>query len=213
MPKALEAMLQAYSATLPPERNHLLHRYRIVDVVRKVVGVGSVGTSCWVILLQGEGPDDPLFLQVKEAGPSVLAEHLTRGRAVANQGERVVTGQRLIQGSPDIFLGWGKGADSRRSDFYVRQLADMKGGLDLVENDRSSVGQLRSYCALCGWALALAHAESGNAALISGYAGRGDALARAVGTFALAYADQTGQDHAALLSAIRSGRIQAMQAV
>jgi Uncharacterized protein conserved in bacteria (DUF2252) len=129
-----------------------------------------------MILLEGEGAGNPMFLQVKEAQPSVLAGFMPDARLFASEGERVVVGQRLIQGSPNIFLGWGRGVAGRARDFYVRQLADMKGSLDIVENDRSTLAQLASYAALCGWALALAHAKSGDAALIAGYCGRGDAL-------------------------------------
>lgn len=211
--QALDAMLTQYRASLPLERDQLLNRYRIVDVVRKVVGVGSVGTGCWVILLEGEGPGDPLFLQVKEAQPSVLAEFMPETKRFDNQGTRVVTGQRLIQGSPDIFLGWGRTSGKKPRDFYVRQLADMKGSLDILENDRETLAQLSAYAALCGRALALAHAKSGDAALISGYCGIGEALPLALGKFAMAYADQTEKDHETLCAAVRAGRIQTIQEI
>jgi uncharacterized protein (DUF2252 family) len=209
VPRALDAMLADYQASLPDDRDLMLRRFRIVDVVRKVVGVGSVGTSCWVLLMEGEGADDPLFLQVKEAAPSVLAEFLPGRSVAANQGARVVMGQRLIQGSPDIFLGWGRSRSARATDFYVRQLADMKGSLDLVANDRGSVSHITAYCQLCGWALALAHAKSGDAAVVAGYIGRSDALADALGRFAMAYADRTEADHAGLIAAIRANRVRA----
>lgn len=204
VPVALEALLRDYIFSLSPDRVTLLRRYRIRDVVRKVVGVGSVGTGCWVILLQGTDADDPLFLQIKEAGPSVLAPYATTAFDFDNDGLRVVTGQRMIQGSPDIFLGWGHSPGVAR-DYYVRQLADMKGSFDLVENDRRGIGHLMAYCRLCGWALALAHAKSGDAAMIAGYCGRGDALPEAIGAFAGSYARQNQADYGRLMDAIRAG--------
>ena len=199
---ALDRMLQSYIASLGLDRRVLLARYRIVDVVRKVVGVGSVGTACWVVMLQGIDGDDPLFLQVKEAQASVLAPHVAHDFPFANQGQRVVVGQRLTQGSPDIFLGWGE-ADGK--DLYVRQLADMKGGIKFTEGE---VGDgFVEYCGLCGWALALAHAKSGDPAMIAGYCGRSAELDEAIGKFAMAYLKQTERDHDALAAARRSGRI------
>lgn len=208
MTKALETMLRSYLASLPEDRRRLLSRYRIVDVARKVVGVGSVGTSCWVVLLEEYGAGSPLFLQIKEARESVLACHLGSRRSIQQQGRRVVIGQRMIQGSPDIFLGWGPvNAANGSRHYYVRQLADMKGGLNLSEGDRQALGGLSRYCALCGWALALAHAKSGDAAMISGYCGTGDALPDAIGKFSLAYLEQTERDHGALKAAARRGRV------
>lgn len=206
--EALEAMLRCYLASLPEDRRRLLSRYRIVDVARKVVGIGSVGTSCWVVLLEEQGADSPLFLQIKEARESVLAGYLDGRRTIKQQGRRVVIGQRMIQGSPDIFLGWGpvKPANGSRH-YYVRQLADMKGGLNFNEGDREALGGLSRYCALCGWALALAHAKSGDASMISGYCGTGDSLPDAIGKFSLAYLEQTERDHGALEAAARRGRI------
>jgi len=200
---ALDRMLQSYTASLGLDRRILLARYRIVDVVRKVVGVGSVGTACWVVMLQGVDADDPLFLQVKEAQASVLAPHVAHDFPFANQGNRVVVGQRLTQGSPDIFLGWGE-ADGK--DIYIRQLADMKGSISFTEGDGKLEGFVE-YCGLCGWALALAHAKSGDPAMIAGYCGRSEALDAAIGKFALAYLKQTERDHAALAAARRAGRI------
>ncbi len=143
MTEALETMLRSYLASLPEDRRRLLSRYRIVDVARKVVGVGSVGTSCWVVLLEEQGADSPLFLQIKEARESVLARHLDSKRSIKQQGRRVVIGQRMIQGSPDIFLGWGPVNSVNGSrHYYVRQLADMKGGLRLNEGDREALGGL-----------------------------------------------------------------------
>lgn len=209
LPVALDALLRAYIPTLQKDRAFLLSHYRIVDIVRKIVGVGSVGTNCWVIYFEGADEADPLFLQVKEASASVLAPHVSTSRTWENQGQRVVVGQRFIQGSPDIFLGWGRGPGERGRDFYVRQLADMKGSFEIAENDRTGLADLEPYARLCGWALALAHAKSGHAAKIAGYCGKSDAVADALGRFALKYADQTEADHARLTAAISSGRIAA----
>ncbi|HTN70589.1 MAG TPA: DUF2252 domain-containing protein [Methylomirabilota bacterium] len=201
--EALGLFLEAYLDSLPHDRRQLLERYRIIDVAHKIVGVGSVGTRCWVILLRGAGEDDPLFLQVKEAQPSVLARYFPVKPAYSNHGHRVVVGQHLIQGSPDIFLGWGE-VDGVH--FYVRQLRDMKGGTE-IEPGKSKPANLIEYCGLCGWALALAHAKSGDAAAISGYIGKSDALEDALATFAARYADVTERDHAAMAKQARAGRI------
>ena len=196
-------MLRAYLASLPEDRKRLLARYRIVDVARKTVGVGSVGTSCWVVFLQGLDADDPLFLQVKEAGPSVLAAYVKTKLNIEHQGRRVVVGQRLTQGSPDIFLGWG---EVKQRQFFVRQLADMKGSARFDGGEESLEG-FEPYCEICGWALALAHAKSGDPAVIAGYCGKSDELDEAMGRFALAYQAQTEADHEALGRAAKSGRI------
>jgi uncharacterized protein (DUF2252 family) len=209
VPVALDELLGGYIASLPKDRAYLLSRYRIVDIVRKIVGVGSVGTSCWVVYLEGRDEDDPLFLQLKEAVPSVLAAYVSTDRDWENEGHRVVIGQRFIQGSPDIFLGWGRSAGTRSRDFYVRQLADMKGSFELAENDRAGLSGLGPYAELCGWSLALAHAKTGQAALIAGYCGNSDAVPDALGNFALRYAGQTDADHDRLLTAIRSGSVSA----
>ena len=169
------------------------------------MGVGSVGTACWVILLQGFDSDDPLFLQVKQAEPSVLAPYVDYKLPFDNQGRRVVVGQRMTQGSPDIFLGWCE-ADGKH--LYIRQLADMKGGMDFEEGNRDQLAAFAEYCGLCGWALALAHAKSGSAAQIAGYCGNSSELDDALADFALAYARQTDKDHHALQQAKRTGRIQ-----
>jgi uncharacterized protein (DUF2252 family) len=200
---ALDRFLRAYIDSLSYDRKLLLSRYRIIDVARKVVGVGSVGTECWMILLQGASEDDPLFLQFKEAKPSVLAPYIDLKLPFDDQGHRVVFGQRLIQGSPDIFLGWG---EVEGAQFYIRQLADMKGGATL-----DHIELLPDYCRVCGWALALAHAKSGDAAMIAGYCGKSDALDDAFAKFAISYARQTEQDHAALMYAKRIGRIKAAE--
>jgi uncharacterized protein (DUF2252 family) len=204
---ALTALVEGYFASLGGDRRFLLSRYRIVDIAHKVVGVGSVGLRCWVIYLEGKDRNDPLFLQVKEAQPSVLApyaETLCGYRLPdQHQGHRVVIGQRLIQGSPDIFLGWG---ELEGVHYYVRQLRDMKGGIKL-EPDKFAAKALPDYGSLCGWALALAHAKSGDAAMLSGYVGTSDALADALVAYGQAYADQTERDHEALVLAAKQGRI------
>jgi len=200
--EGINVFLDAYLDSLAPEKRLLLSRYRVVDVARKVVGVGSVGTRCWMIYMQGASQDDPLFLQIKEAQESVLAPYW-KAPAYPNQGLRVVIGQRLLQGSPDIFLGWGF-ANGRH--FYVRQLRDMKGSAEL-EIGVTKPSYLVALCAACGWALALAHAKSGDAAAISGYIGKSDAFADALVRFGEAYADQTEIDHAIMAEAAERGEI------
>jgi len=205
--EAIGHCLAHYLDSLAPERRLLLSRYRIVDAAQKVVGVGSVGTRCWVVLMQGRDEDDPLFLQLKEAQPSVLApfvDEVDPAHAPANQGERVVRGQRLIQGSPDIFLGWG---EIDGVHFYIRQLRDMKGGVDLAPSV-TSPGGLIEYCRLCGWALALAHAKSGDAATIGGYLGKSDVFDGAVVAFAETYAAQTRVDHERFTEAAKQGLVE-----
>jgi uncharacterized protein (DUF2252 family) len=198
----LDRLLHGYIDSMPYDRKVLLSRYQLVDFARKLGGVGSVGTRCWILLLQGIDDDDPLFLQIKEAEPSVLAPYVGIKLPFDHQGRRVVLGQRLTQGSPDIFLGWAR-ADER--DFYVRQLSELKGGAALEDLDTF----LPDYCGMCGWALALAHAKSGDAARIAGYCGKSDALDEAIGKFAMSYAKQTEQDYEALVKAKRAGRIKA----
>ena len=195
--------LADYRESLSDERRVLLDRYRLEDCALKVVGIGSVGTRCYIGLLFSED-GHPLILQFKEAVRSVLEPH-AGASAYDNQGQRVVVGQRLLQSSSDIFLGWVRGR--RGHDFFVRQLRDMKMSMPV---DGFSAVQLRRYARICGWTLARAHAKSGDAATISGYLGKGDAFDRALGEFALAYADQTRKDHAALVKAIRSGRVKAL---
>jgi len=199
--EAVGRMMERYLESVPDDRRPLLARYRVMDVARKVVGVGSVGTRCWVILLTGNGSDDPLFLQYKEAQSSVLAPYFT-GTSWKCEGQRVVVGQRTIQGAPDIFLGWG--IEKGGTHFYMRQLRDMKGG---AEFNPKRVRTLPDYCKLCGWALALAHAKSGDPAAIAGYLGRKDSMDEAVAGFATAYAKQTERDHEALARAAREKRI------
>ena len=202
--EAINLFLEAYFRTLAPDRQMLLERYSVLDVAHKVVGVGSVGTRCWVVLLQGRDTEDPLFLQIKEAQPSVLSPYAPAPLPTSgNQGERVVVGQRLIQGSPDIFLGWGE-VDGVH--FYVRQLRDMKGSIDLEPGGISTKGFVE-YCKLCGWALALAHAKSGDAAMLSGYIGKSGEFEDAIAQFSASCAEQTVQDHATMAAAARDGKI------
>jgi len=204
--EALGLFLESYFLSLADERKILLRNYRITDVVRKVVGVGSVGTRCWVVFLTGNHQDDPLFLQIKEAQPSVLEPYA--GKSIyTNQGQRVVIGQRLLQAAPDIFLGWGQVG----FHFYVRQLRDMKGGVEFDPN-KVKIENLDQYSSLCGWALALAHAKTGDAAMIAGYTGNSDELDHAMVNFAFAYADQTERDYNALIAAAQNGRIKVAEA-
>ena len=195
--------LSEYRQSLSDERRVLLDRYHLEDSALKVVGIGSVGTRCYIALLVSEG-DHPLMLQFKEAGRSVLEPYTDRS-PYDNQGQRVVMGQRLMQSSSDIFLGWAQGR--RGYDFYVRQLRDMKMSFPI---EGISAGQLKRYAEVCGWTLARAHAKSGDAVTISGYLGQGDNIDQAMRTFALAYADQTERDHAALVKAVRSGQVEAL---
>jgi uncharacterized protein (DUF2252 family) len=200
--EAVGLFLEQYLASLSADRRQLISRYQIVDVARKVVGVGSVGTRCWIGFMRGADEGDPLFLQVKEAQESVLAPYL-KGTKFDNQGHRVVTGQRLIQGSPDILLGWGF---TNNIDFYVRQLRDMKGSYEFDPNVVTRKG-MEIYCGLCGWALALAHAKSGDAAMIAGYLGKTDEIDEALTKFAFAYGEQNERDYAELQKAARTNRI------
>jgi uncharacterized protein (DUF2252 family) len=207
MTEFLKPLIENYLTSLGSDRRFLVSRYRLLDVARKVVGVGSVGTRCWVAYLEGNDQNDPLFLQIKEAQVSVLAPYVKEVGGDRpppdHQGQRVVMGQRLIQGSPDIFLGWG---ELNGTHYYIRQLRDMKGGVKL-EPDKFRVSALPNYCSLCGWALALAHAKSGDATMLAGYVGKNDALDDALVKFARAYAEQTIQDHEKLVAAAKQGRI------
>jgi uncharacterized protein (DUF2252 family) len=195
--------LEGYRLSLPDDRRALFDRYRLEDWAIKVVGIGSVGTRCLVgLFFSAEG--HPLLLQFKEACPSVLAPYA--GESVyQNQGQRVVMGQRLMQSSSDIFLGWTRGRQGYH--FFGRQLRDMKFSFPV---EGAAPKQLKRYAGLCGWTLARAHAKSGDAATISGYLGRTGNFDKAVGEFALAYADQTVRDHAALVTAVKTGRIKAL---
>jgi uncharacterized protein (DUF2252 family) len=203
----LHKVLQSYRSTLQYDRRILLEEFRLVDVARKVVGVGSVGTRAWIGLLLGRDSDDPLFLQLKEAQPSVL-EEFTGKSAVKSNGERVVNGQHLMQASSDIFLGWTSvtGIDGVVRDFYGRQLKDWKGSAEI----ELMVPQgMQLYARMCGWTLARAHARSGDRIAVGAYMGSGDTFDRAVADFAEAYADQNERDYKALIDAVASGRIEA----
>jgi hypothetical protein len=204
----LETSLRDYQRTLQHNRRHLLNSYRIVDMAHKVVGVGSVGTRCWIVLLLGRDSSDPLFMQIKEAGASVLEPYAGRRRAI-NQGRRVVEGQQLMQAASDVFLGWirvEQDVDGRRRDYYIRQLWDAKAS---VRFDTMSASELADYAAVCGWTLARGHARSGDPAALSEAIGRGDGFDREMARFAKAYAAQNEADHAALLAAVDSGRVPA----
>jgi uncharacterized protein (DUF2252 family) len=198
---ALEQFFEAYRATLAENRREFLERYRFVDAALKVVGVGSVGTRCAIVVLEGRDASDPLILQVKEATSSVMEPFLPAS-AHANHGERVVVGQRRMQATPDILLGWTRGPAGR--DFYFRQLWDMKGSVDTTTLEAPG---LAFYGGACGWALARAHARSGDAVAIAAYLGTSDAFDGAIADFAEAYADQNTRDHSAYLAAIEAGRV------
>jgi uncharacterized protein (DUF2252 family) len=204
----LNQLISGYRRTLETDRRYLLEQYEYADMARKVVGVGSVGTRCWIVLLLGRDTDDPLFLQVKEAEDSVLSRFVGSSR-YANQGQRVVAGQRLMQASSDIFLGWQHieaGLDNRPRDFYVRQLRDWKFSVDIT----SAIPRgMRVYGELCGWTLARAHARSGDRIAIAAYLGGSDTFEQAIMSFASDYADQNELDHQALVEAADSGRITA----
>ncbi|MCX4695691.1 DUF2252 domain-containing protein [Streptomyces sp. NBC_01408] len=205
--RQFRGLIERYGVTLPSDRRHLLADYQLADVARKVVGVGSVGTRCWIFLLLGRNGGDPLFLQAKEADTSVLAEHVGASQ-YRNQGERVVAGQRLMQATSDMFLGWERveGIDGKRRDFYVRQLRDWKG---IAMPETMSPRQLETFGGVCGITLARAHARSGDRIAIASYLGGGDSFDRALVTFAEAYADQNESDHQALVDAVRAGRLPA----
>jgi hypothetical protein len=198
---ALEKVFVDYRATMPAHRRDILERYRFVDFALKVVGVGSVGTRCFVLVLEGRDENDPLILQAKEATASVLEPYLEVSQH-ANHGQRVVVGQQLMQATSDIFLGWTKGPVGR--DFYLRQLWDMKGSVDTTGLQPVGLG---FYGGLCGWSLARAHARTGDAVAISAYLGTSDRFDGAIADFAETYADVNERDHAAYLAAIEEGRV------
>ncbi len=205
----LRRAIAQYLETLQADRREVLRRYYFGDFARKVVGVGSVGTECFVLLLLGDRDDEPLFLQLKEAQESVLAPFAGLSE-YQHQGERVVRGQRMTQAAADVFLGWTKGIpiDGKRSrDYYVRQLRDMKGSMDVPSMDPEQLGY---YGRLCGWALARGHARTGRASLIFGYLGGGKDFDNAIADFALAYADQNEKDYQLLVDAVASGRVHAV---
>jgi len=204
----VERILGSYHASLPDDRQVLLSQYRVVDFARKVVGVGSVGTRCYVALLLGIDEGDPIFLQIKEAQPSVLEKYLAP-TPYANHGRRVVEGQRMVQATPDIFLGWQQmeGEDGEVRDFYVRQLHDQKASVELESLDPIL---LEAYARVCGRALARAHARSGYRFVLAGYLGKGNVFVETLASFAFSYAQQNAADHAKLVQAIRAGRIAAI---
>lgn len=199
----VRAGLEAYRQSLSDERRVLFSRYRLEDFAMKVVGIGSVGTRCFVGLFFSE-ENNPLLLQFKEACSSVLESYAGESR-YDNHAQRVVMGQRLMQSSSDIFLGWARTSDSR--DFFVRQLRDMKVSISIED---MTLQRLLQFAELCGWTLSRAHARSGDAATISGYLGKSDSFDQAIGKFAMDYADQTERDHAALVEAVNSGRVKAI---
>ncbi len=206
LPETLKRLMRSYRATLQDDRLSLVERYRFVDIVLRVFGVGSVGTRCYLMLFDGSHPDDPLVIQVKEATASVLEPHLKQSRKTTG-GHRVVSGQRLMQSATDIFLGW---SSEGGHDFYVRQYRDMKGAAKL---DKMSPATLRDYAALCGWVLARAHARSGDAAMLSGYLGRSEAFDDALVQFAGAFADQNDRDFEKFQAAVKSGRLPAERGI
>jgi uncharacterized protein (DUF2252 family) len=197
-----------YRRTLQTDRRYLLEQFEFADMARKVVGVGSVGTRCWIVLMLGRDTSDPLFLQVKEAERSVL-EDFAGASEYANHGQRVVAGQRLMQAASDIFLGWQRthvDPDGRPHDFYVRQLRDGKSSADI---EAMTAAGMRAYGELCGWTLARAHARSGDRIAIAAYLGQSAVFDQAIAEFAAAYADQNERDHQALTAAVASGRVTA----
>ena len=202
---AIHQAFRAYRATLQSDRRHLLERFEIVDMARKVVGVGSVGTRAFIVLLQGRDERDPLFLQVKEATQSVLEDHLPKSRH--QPGSRVVHGQRMMQAASDIYLGWTKGYQEGRF-LYWRQLRDMKGSADV---ESMLPFGLTFYARQCGWTLARAHARSGDPVAISAYLGKSDKFDQAMTDFAGRYADQNERDYKAFMAAIKSGRLEAVE--
>jgi uncharacterized protein (DUF2252 family) len=205
--RMVRQQFRGYRATLDDARRHLLERFQLVDLARKVVGVGSVGTRAYIVLLQGRDQQDPLFLQVKEATASVLEDHLPKSR-YRPRGERVVRGQQLMQAASDIFLGWFSGPDGRH--YYWRQHRDMKGAATV---EAMSPRTLTAYANSCAWTLARAHARSGDPVAIAAYLGTSDQFDRAVTDFSQRYADQNERDYEAFVGAVRSGRLQALEGV
>jgi uncharacterized protein (DUF2252 family) len=208
----MQELLDQYTSSLEGDRRRLLERFSYADLARKVVGVGSVGTRCWILLLIGRDHGDPLFLQVKEAQPSVLVP-ISGESPFPNQGQRVVEGQRMMQAASDIFLGWIHSAntpDGVERDFYLRQLWDWKVS---IEPDQMEPEGMAIYARICAWTLARAHARSGDPVAIGAYVGSGEQLDRAMAKFAAAYADQNEADHRELLKAVRKKRLKATKGV
>jgi uncharacterized protein (DUF2252 family) len=206
--RAIHEQFRAYRASLRDDQRQLLERFELVDAARKVVGVGSVGTRAFIVLLQGRDQHDPLFLQVKEATSSVLEDPLPKSR-YKQHGERVVSGQRMMQAASDIFLGWTKGVDLNRH-YYWRQLRDMKGSADV---ESMAPVNLSFYAGICGWTLARAHARSGDPIAIARYLGGSDQFDRSITDFSQRYAEQNELDYQAFAKAIRSGRLEALEGV
>ena len=206
MERVIHEQFRRYRATLQDDRRHLLERFEVVDMARKVVGVGSVGTRAFIVLLQGRDQQDPLFLQVKEATASVLEDHLPKSR-YRQPGERVVQGQRMIQAASDIFLGWTKGAEANRY-LYWRQLRDMKGSAVI---EAMVPDGLVFYARICGQTLARAHARSGDPIALAAYLGKKDRFDQSITDFCERYADQNERDYQAFSEAVRSGRLQALE--
>jgi uncharacterized protein (DUF2252 family) len=204
----LHQQFRAYRSTLQDDRRQLLERFKVIDMARKVVGVGSVGTRAFILLLQGRDEQDPLFLQVKEATTSVLEDHLPKSR-FKQPGERVVQGQRMMQAASDIYLGWTKGVEADRW-LYWRQLRDMKGSADI---ESMIPFGMTFYARTCGWTLARAHARSGDPVAISAYLGKSDKFDQSITDFAERYADQNEQDYDEFAAAVRSGRLEALEGV
>ena len=209
--RSVLGVIRRYRSTLSNDRRHLLEGYRFVEVARKVVGVGSVGTRAWILLFLGRDSEDPLFLQAKEAEASVL-ERFVGSSKYRNHGERVVSGQRLMQAASDIFLGWQRmrELDGKEHDYYVRQLRDWKWSPDVR---RLPVSAMEVWGRLCAWTLAHAHARSGDCVATAAYQGQGDSFDRAMASFAEAYADQNERDYALFRKAVKTGRIQAVAGV
>jgi len=203
----IHELVRSYRRSLQSDRRHLLERFKVVDMARKVVGVGSVGTRAWILLMEGRDEADPLFLQAKEAQASVL-ERFVGKSSYTNQGERVVAGQHLMQASSDIFLGWERndGIDGVRRDYYLRQLKDWKGSVD---PDQMIPETTVAYARVCGWTLARAHARSGDRIAIAAYLGNSPAFDRAIASFAESYAEQNQRDYQALQKAVADGRVTA----
>ncbi|MCJ7657559.1 MAG: DUF2252 domain-containing protein [Anaerolineales bacterium] len=204
----IEKAWSDYISSLPEERRALLSRFRIADGALRVGGVGSVGTRCWIILLEGTSEDDALILQQKEAGRSVLETHLSK-IDYASPAQRVVVGQRLMQAASDIFLGWHQSTHSG-THYYWRQLKDMKGSVDVATLDETGLAAYLGVCSVC---LARAHARTSHPAMITGYLGTGEVFDKAISSFAVAYADQTERDYQALEQAVKSGRLPAEKGI
>jgi uncharacterized protein (DUF2252 family) len=200
----LDVGLKSYANSLASDRQHVFNRYRLIDYARKIVGVGSVGLGCWILYMEGLDESDPLFLQNKRAEKSVLAPYFS-DRQFRSQGERIVCGQRLIQGAPDLFLGYGS---TKHGGFYLRQLRDMKGGVSIgTAKGDIGVEEFPDYALLFGWALANAHARSGDPALLAGYCGQSERMDDALVRFAIAYAEQNLADYDVFMKSIRAGTL------